>query len=164
MRNGRDTESAKIRGAAPVPPSPPSMVTKSTPRSPRSIRVASSSQKPISPMALLIPTGNPVSVASSSTKSSIESTSWNAVCRDGDAQSLPAGMSRIPAISSVTFAPGSMPPSPGFAPCESLISIALTGPLATTDLSLSRLNVPSSLRQPKYDVPIWRTSSPPLRW
>ncbi len=147
-----------------MPPSPPSTVTKSTPRSPRAISVASSSQKPISPTALLIPTGRPVASASSSTKSSIESTSWNAECREGEAQSSPTGIPRIPAISGVTLAPGSSPPSPGFAPCESLISIALTGAPATTSMSLSRLKVPSSLRQPKYDVPIWRMRSPPLRW
>ncbi|CAM5314094.1 hypothetical protein SHIRM173S_02805 [Streptomyces hirsutus] len=84
----------------------------------------------------------------------MESTSLNAVCRDGEAASLPGGMPRISAISGVTFAPGSIPPSPGLAPWESLISIALTGAPATTSLSLSRLKVPSSLRQPKYAVPI----------
>jgi len=40
-------------------------------------------------------------------------------------------MPRISAISGVTFAPGSIPPSPGLAPWESLISIALTGAPAT---------------------------------
>ena len=68
------------------------------------------------------------------------------------------------AISCVTLAPGSMPPSPGLAPCDSLISIALTGAEATTSLSRSRSNIPRSSRHPKYDVPIWKTMSPPLRW
>ena len=47
--------------------------------------------------------------------------------RAGEMQSSPTGTPRIAAISCVTFAPGSIPPSPGFAPCESLISIARTG-------------------------------------
>ncbi len=120
---------------------------------------------PIEPTADLMPTGSPVSAATSSTKSSIESTSWNAVCRLGDAQSTPGSMPRISAISSVTFAPGSMPPRPGFAPCDSLISIALTGAPAHRSVSSRQVEVaPCSSRHPKYDVPIWKTRSPPLRW
>lgn len=74
-----------------------------------------------------MPTGTPVSAAISSTKSSIEPTSLNAVRRDGEAQSLPWRMPRISAISGVTFAPGNIPPRPGSAPWESLISVALAG-------------------------------------
>ena len=73
-------------------------------------------------------------------------------------------MPRISAISSVTFAPGSMPPRPGFAPCDSLISIALTGAPAHSSVSFSSEKSPCSSRHPKYDVPIWKTRSPPLRW
>ena len=51
------------------------------------------------PTADLMPTGRPVASATSSTKSSIESTSWKTACRLGDAQSSPAGMPRISAIS-----------------------------------------------------------------
>ena len=57
-----------------------------------------------------------------------------------------------------------MPPSPGLAPWESLISIARTGAEATRSLSRARSKLPCSSRQPKYDVPIWKTMSPPLRW
>ena len=73
-------------------------------------------------------------------------------------------MPRISAISWLTLAPGSIPPSPGLAPCDSLISIALTGADATRSLSRARSKRPCSSRQPKYDVPIWKTRSPPLRW
>ena len=155
-------------GAAPVPPSPPSMLTKSTPRPPGprspSICLTSESQNSRLPTADLMPTGSPVSVAISSTKSSIESASLKTWCRLGDAQSWPGGMPRISAISRLTLAAGSMPPSPGFAPCESLTSMARTGADATTSLSRARSKRPCSSRQPKYDVPIWKISSPPLRW
>lgn len=53
-------------GAAPVPPSPPSRVMKSTPRPVSRIRLAKVSQKSSSPTADLMPTGSPVSAASSS--------------------------------------------------------------------------------------------------
>ena len=89
-----------------------------------------------------MPTGSPVSVATSSTKSSIESTSPKTWCRLGEAQSWPHGMPRISAISRVTLAAGSMPPSPGFAPCDSLISMARTGADATTSLSRARSKLP----------------------
>ena len=39
---------------------------------------------------------------------------------------LPTSTWRISAISAVTFSPGRMPPCPGLAPCDSLISIILT--------------------------------------
>ncbi|CAM5593467.1 hypothetical protein SCALM49S_04363 [Streptomyces californicus] len=84
------------------------------------------------------PTSKPVSAAGSPTKSSIASTSWNTEYRDGGALSLPAGTSRIPATSSPTLTPDSMPPSPALAPCESLISITLTSSPPPTDASLPR--------------------------
>ena len=46
--------------------------------------------------------------------------------RLGLIESSPWGMPRMRAISSVTLPPGSTPPLPGFAPCDSLISNALT--------------------------------------
>jgi hypothetical protein len=79
-------------------------------------------------------------------------------------QSTPSGTPRVSAISADTFAAGSTPPSPGFAPWLSLTSSARTGALATSALSRSRSNRPSASRQPKYAVPIWNTSSPPCRW
>ena len=54
---------------------------------------------------------------------------------------------------------GSTPPRPGFAPWLSLISSARIGVLSTSSLSRGRLNRPSSSRQPKYAVPIWKTRS-----
>ncbi len=163
-RNGRETESLNTSGAAPVPPSPPSMVTKSTPRSRLDICAARSSQNVRSPTADLMPTGSPVSSASSSTQSSMLSTSLNSACREGLMQSTPGRMPRIRAISSVTLAPGSRPPRPGFAPWLILISSARTGADATRSLSRSMSKRPSSSRHPKYAVPIWKTRSPPLRW
>ena len=160
------TESAKTSGAAPVPPSPPSMLTKSTPRPrPRAIAATRSSQNSRSPTADLMPTGSPVASATSSTKSSIESTSWKTRCRLGEAQSSPAGMPRISAISGADLrAPGSMPPSPGLAPWDSLISIARTGADATRSLSRARSKRPSRVAAAEVAVPIWKTRSPPLRW
>src|SRR5690625_1264131 len=85
-RNGSDTESLKVSGAAPVPPSPPSTVMKSTPRRPSAMVAARSCQNCRSPTADLIPTGSPVACASSSTQSSMLSTSWNSrVPRGADA-------------------------------------------------------------------------------
>ncbi len=70
-----------------------------------------------------------------STKSSIESTSWKAVWREGLMQSRSRGTLRISAISAVILAAGSTPPSPGLAPWLSLISIARTGADSTTSSS-----------------------------
>ena len=50
----------------------------------------------------------------------------NAECRAGETQSIALGTPRVTAISGVTLAPGSTPPWPGLAPCDSLISIILT--------------------------------------
>ena len=50
----------------------------------------------------------------------------NAEWRAGEMQSTPIGTPRASAISGVTLAPGSTPPWPGLAPCDSLISIILT--------------------------------------
>ena len=125
------------------------MVTKSTPRPVAAIRSVSSSQKPMSPTADLIPTGSPVSSASSSTQSSRLSTSENSACRDGLMQSSPTGMPRVAAISAETFAAGSTPPRPGLAPWLSLISSARTGAPATSAFSRCRSKRPCSSRQPK---------------
>ena len=101
------------------------------------------------PTADLMPTGRPVASATVSTKSSIESTSWKTRCRLGEAQSTPGSMPRTAAISLLTFAPGSIPPRPGLAPCESLISMARTGAEATRSVSRARSNLPSASRHPK---------------
>ena len=118
----------------------------------------------MSPTADLIPTGSPVSLASSSTQSSRLSVSENSACRDGLMQSTPSRTPRVSAISADTFAAGSTPPRPGLAPWLSLISSARTGAPATRSLSRCRSKRPCSSRQPKYAVPIWNTSSAPWRW
>ena len=72
-----------------------------------------------------------------------------AVWRLGEAQSTPGLMPRISAISSLTLAPGSMPPRPGLAPCDSLISSARIGADSTSCLSFPRSKRPFSSRHPK---------------
>ncbi len=67
----------------------------------------------------------------------------------GDTQSLPMATPRMAAISSVTFAAGNTPPWPGFAPCESLISIILICGSFAVSANFSAENVPSRLRLPK---------------
>ena len=69
------------------------------------------------------------------------------------------------AISSLTFAPGRIPPLPGFAPWLSLISNIFTVSCAATSRSLSSSRLPSRSRTPFFAVPIWNTmSAPPSRW
>src|SRR5659263_405115 len=46
------------------------------------------------------------------------------LCDGGDTTVFPMGTPRVAAISALTLAPGSTPPSPGLAPCDSLIEIA----------------------------------------
>ena len=53
------------------------------------------------------------------------------------------------AISGVIFARGSTPPRPGFAPWESLISMALTFADATLAMKRSIENRPAPSRAPK---------------
>ncbi len=75
----------------------------------------------------------------------VEKDGWEA----GEITSAPIGTCRMWAISSVIFAAGRIPPLPGFAPCESLISMSLT--LGWRDLVRNRSGskLPSSVRQPK---------------
>lgn len=114
-------------GDAPVPPSPPSMSTKSTPRPVSAMRRVSSSQNAMLPTADLMPTGRPVSAASSSTQSSSPSVLVSSACRDGLTQSRPSGIPRVAAISGETLTPGSSPPSEGLAPWLSFNSCARIG-------------------------------------
>jgi hypothetical protein len=79
----------------------------------------------------------------------ISSGEENAECEAGDTQSTPIGTPRACEISSDTLGPGSTPPWPGFAPCDSLISIILTCGSAACAANFSAQKVPSSLRQPK---------------
>ncbi len=80
-------------------------------------------------------------------------------------QSWPTGTSRIVAISSVTFAPGSTPPMPGFAPWESLSETIFTCGSCALAANLSGSKSPSGVRAPKYPVPSSQMRSPPnSRW
>ena len=97
-------------------------------------------------------------------KSSMLETSLNALWFAGLMQSWPIGTPRIRATSGVIFAAGRRPPSPGLAPCESLISIARTLAVAMFCRQRSRSNLPVPSRQPKYPVPICQMMSPPWRW
>ena len=63
--------------------------------------------------------------------------------------SCPKGTPRIWPISAVTLAAGRMPPCPGFAPCDSLISIILTESSLALWANSSGSKFPSAVRQPK---------------
>ena len=52
----------------------------------------------------------------------VENAEWEA----GETQSTHGGTPRAAAISGVTLGPGSTPPWPGLAPCDSLTSIIFT--------------------------------------
>ena len=70
-------------------------------------------------------------------------------------------MKRMAAISAVTFSPGRMPPLPGFAPWDSLISNMRTFSLSATAFRRSSESPPSGSRTPYLAVPIWNTMSAP---
>ena len=67
----------------------------------------------------------------------------------GEKTSLPTGTMRASAISSVTLAPGRMPPCPGLAPWDTLISIIFTWSWAAFFWNSSGLKSPSGVRHPK---------------
>ena len=73
----------------------------------------------------------------------------NSVCAAGDTQSSPTATPRASAISGVTFGPGSTPPWPGLAPCDSLISMSLTCGEVALATNFSSLKRPCASRQPK---------------
>lgn len=72
-----------------------------------------------------------------------------AECAGGEMTVWPTGTPRVAAISGVTLAPGSTPPSPGLAPWESLIEIALTDGSTALSRNFSASKWPSGVRQPK---------------
>ena len=110
---------------------------------------ASSVQKASWPTADLMPTGSPVAPATCSTKSTSSGTLPKAEWRLGLTTSWPTGTPRASAISGLTFAPGSRPPTPGFAPWDSFTSMDRTGAPSTVSSRRSIENVPSGLRHPK---------------
>ena len=102
------------------------------------------------PIASLKPVGLPPdSVRSRSTKRSRPIGVSNAECEAGDTQSTQGGTPRAAAISRVTLGPGSMPPWPGLAPCESLTSIIRTCSVQAFSMKRSVSKRPCASRQPK---------------
>ena len=79
------------------------------------------------PTHSLIPTGLPPASSRSSARNRTSSRGVrNVACAAGLMQSRPCGTPRAAAISAVTFAAGSTPPIPGFAPWESFSDTHLT--------------------------------------
>ena len=70
-------------------------------------------------------------------------------CAAGLMQSRPCGTPRAAAISAVTFAAGSTPPIPGFAPWESLSDTHFTASWAALSANCAGSNSPSRVRAPK---------------
>ena len=113
-------------GAAPVPPSLPSTTMKSGVNLVSIMAFNMANQSSGLPMHILKPTGLPLDFSlKREINSSISIGVLNAVCWLGEMQSSPIGTPLVMAISGVILAAGRMPPCPGFAPCESLISIIL---------------------------------------
>ena len=67
----------------------------------------------------------------------------------GEMQSSPSGTPRALAISELTLAPGSTPPSPGLAPWESLMVTALTSGSRDFSRKAAGSKPPSASRVPK---------------
>ena len=80
----------------------------------------------------------------------------NAVCAGGDTTVRPCGTPRVAAISALTLGPGSTPPSPGLAPCDSLIEIALTAGSCAFSANFAASKLPSvvaAAEVPRTDLP-----------
>ena len=130
-RSGVPMEFENSTGAAPVPPSPPSTVIKSGVIPVFSMALQISTNSSFFPTHSLNPTGfPPESSLSFRIKYIISSAFEKAECDGGDSTSVCGLIWRIAAISSVFFTAGSTPPCPGFAPCESLISIIFISSLS----------------------------------
>ena len=147
---GMPTWSSNSTGPAPVPPSEPSTMMKSgaLPRASIALQIARNSRR--EPMQILKPTGlPPLRSRSRSMKSTSPSGVENSGCTGGETTVVPIGTPRAAATSALTLAPGSRPPSPGLAPWEILMLMALTcssPALAAKAWSSKR---PSGVRQPK---------------
>ena len=102
------------------------------------------------PMQSLKPVGlPPESSRSRSMKRIISIGVLNAACEAGETQSTHGWTPRASAISSVTLGPGSTPPWPGLAPCESLSSIIFTCGSRALAVKRSSEKLPSLPQQPK---------------
>ena len=125
--SGEPMWSENSSGAAPVPPSAPSTLMKSgrMPVRCMALQIARNSRR--LPTHSLSPTGLPSAssrrrATNSSSPTGVENVAWPG----GEITSRPSGTPRMRAISGETFAAGRMPPWPGLAPCDNLISIILT--------------------------------------
>ena len=139
-----------------MPPSALSRVMKSGALSiPRAwIAAHKSSSHPVWPKTNLMPVGFSDTSRTVLIRSRSDSTDVTSGCRLGLIESLPAGMPRVLAMTSVTFSPGKMPPLPGFAPWESLISNILISGIAASSVSFATSSPPCSSRTPYLAVPI----------
>ena len=80
----------------------------------------------------------------------------NALCEGGDTTVVPTGTPRVAAISALTLAPGSTPPSPGLAPWDSLIEMALTAGSCAFSANFVASKLPSCVAAaevPRTDLP-----------
>ncbi len=152
--SGVPTWSWYSSGAAPVPPSEPSTTMKSgvTPSSIMALHMASTSTR--EPTHSLKPIGLPSESSRSRAMKRMSSRGVvNAEWLAGEMHVCPTGTPRASAISSVTLAPGSTPPSPGLAPWESLMLMALTCGRVALRRKISGSKLPSASRVPKYPEP-----------
>ena len=153
-RKGIPTELVYSKGAAPVPPSPPSTVIKSGVRPVSCITLQRLINSSFLPIQSLIPIGFPPDNSRKCVTNPI--ISWAVVKAEwtGGESTWVCGLTPRPsAISGVFLFAGNIPPWPGFAPCDNLISIILTFSFFDFCSNKSALKVPSSFLQPKYPVP-----------
>ena len=102
------------------------------------------------PMQCLKPMGFPSESSRKVLMNSINSSGvLKAVCAGGEITSFPISTPRTLVISSLTLAAGRMPPWAGFAPWESLISIALTFSNVAFSLNAMGSKFPSLSWHPK---------------
>ena len=149
-RNGVPMWSISSMGAAPVPPSAPSTTIKSGTIFVSSMAFTMLINCQGCPIHNLKPTGFPSESSRSCWINCIISMGvLNAECWDGDTQSCSRLTPRIWAISSEILSLGKIPPWPGFAPCDNLISIILICGKRACWVNFSGSNCPSSVRQPK---------------
>ncbi len=163
--NGVPMWSSYSSGAAPVPPSPPSTTTKSgvTPSATIALQMPRKSER--DPRQSLNPAGFPpessrIFATNRTSSRGVEKT----LCAGGDTHFSPLGTPLASAISCVTFAPGSTPPMPGLAPWLSLSETIFTWSPEAVSANFAGSKSPSSVRAPKYPLPISQTRSPPCWW
>ena len=116
------------------------------------------------PTQSLNPTGLPPDSLRSAEMNSMSSIGVRkALCAGGETTLRPTWTPRVAAISGLTLAPGSKPPSPGLAPWDSFIDMALTAGMVAFSVNVPGSKHPSESRHPKYPEPISQIRSPPCR-